>query len=438
MSISSTRIHTVGLALAIASTSVSAAQLDYGWRVGVGHSDNIGLEQSNPISQNVLIPGFDFSYQQQGSTFQTNVVGNMEYRDYLGNAFDNQKLVELAGQANWSVVPQRLDFTVRDVASVQPLSTFSSNVPNNQQEANVLALGPIIHFRLNPTLRGQTELTYTNSHASKTNEFNSSRGSVAVRLIKDLNSTTSLSTNAEVERVTFDESNNAPNYNRTQLYAGYVSRLSKVEFDASLGWSRLTFNHADNVDSPLARFRIAWHASPRTTLGLRASREYADAAQDLLGEMGQNSPVSVPNTPLPSNIGTGNAVISSQIYIERRLEGEYTYTGSLLTLTLAPLYRKLDYVNDSASNQVSRGGTAGLDYRLRPRLTLSAFANTDSRRYESLARTDRVSNFGVVLTNQRTAHWSWSALFTRRLRSSTAAGASYHANEIYLGVAYRR
>lgn len=438
MSISSTRIHTAGLILAIASTSVSAAQLDYAWRVGVGHSDNIGLEENNPISQNVLIPGFDFSYQQQGSTFQANVIGNLEYRDYLGNAFDSQKLGQLTGQVNWSVAPQRLDFSVRDVASVQPLSTFSSNVPNNQQETNVLALGPILHFRLNPTLRGQGELTYIGSRASKTSEFNSSRGSVALRLIKDLNPTASLSANAETARVTFDENQSSPTYNRTQLYAGYVSRLSKLELDTSLGWSRLAFDHAGSVDSPLARFRIAWHASPRTTLGLRASREYADAAQDLLDEAGRSSVGSTPDASLPSNIGTGNTVISSQIYIERRLEAEYSYSGSLLTLTVAPVYRKLNYVNDPASNEVGRGGTAGLAYRLQPRLTLSAFANTDSRRYESLARTDRTTNFGMILTNQRTEHWSLSTLFTRRLRSSTAAGASYHANEIYFGVAYRR
>ena len=54
-----TRTCVLGSMLVIASTGASAAQFDYGWRVGVGHSDNIGLTETDPISQNMLIPGFD-------------------------------------------------------------------------------------------------------------------------------------------------------------------------------------------------------------------------------------------------------------------------------------------------------------------------------------------------------------------------------------------
>ncbi len=438
MSTHSSCIRALGMTLAIVSTSVSAAQFDYGWRVGGGHSDNVGLDETDRVSQNVLIPGFDFSYQQQGSALQANVVGNLEYRDYLGNAFDSQKLAQLAGQANWTIMPQRLDFTVRDVASVQPLSTFSSNAPDNQQQTNVLALGPTLRFRLGETLRGQAELNYTNSRASKTSDFDSSRGMLALRLLKNISPTAQLSANAETERVTFDQDSTSPAYNRTQLFVGSVSHLSQFDVEASVGWSQLDFSHADTVDTPLLRLNLAWRASPRSTLAFNAARQYADSTQDLLSQLGLNSDTLAATAPLPSNIGTGNAVISSQVYIERRLQVEYTYNGTLLSLTIAPLYRKLDYVNDPASNQTSHGGSAGLDYRLRPRLSLSAFANTESRRYDSLARTDRIRNFGVSLTNQRTEHWSWNVLFTRRLRSTAAIDASYHANEIYLGVAYRR
>lgn len=438
MSTHSSCIYALGLMLAIVSSSVSAAQFDYGWRVGVGHTDNIGLDEANQTSQNVLVPGFDFSYQQQGSNLQANIAGNLEYRKYLGNAFDNQTLTQFAGQATWNVVPQRLDFTVLDVASVQPLSTFSSNVPDNQQQTNVLTLGPTLHFRLNETLRGQAELSYTNSRASKTSEFNSARGTLALRLLKDLTPSTQLSANAETERVTFGQGNTSPPYNRTQLFMASVSHLSQFDVNAALGWSRILFDHADAVDSPLIRLALAWRASPRSTLSLRAARQYSDTAQDLLAELGQNSGMAAATAPLPSNIGSGNAVVSSQVYIERRLEAGYAYNGTLLSLTIAPLYRKLDYVNDFASNQVGHGGSVGLNYRLRPRLSLAAFANTESRRYESLMRTDRNSNFGVTLTNQQTEHWSWNVMLTRHLRSSTAADASYHANEIYLGVAYRR
>lgn len=438
MSTRSTRIRVLGSMLAVTATSASAAQFDYGWRAGVSHSDNIGLTETDPTSQNSLVPGFDFSYQQEGSAFQANVVGNLEYRDYLGQAFDNQKLAQLAGQANWTVLPQRLDFTVRDLANVQPLSVFSSNQPDNQQQTNVLALGPTLHFRLNDTLRGQVGLSYTNSRASKTIDFNSSRGTLALKLLKDLTRTAQLSANAETERVTFDKNNTSPAYNHTRLFVGSVSRFSQLDIEAALGWSRLVFRQANTVNSPLMRLSLAWRATPRSKFALRASRQYGDAVADLLADLGQNSAIIPPNAPLSPNIGTGNAVVSSQVYIERRLETEYAYNGTLLSAWVAPRYHKLSYVNDSTFNQRGFGGSAGLGYRLRPRATLSAFADTESLRYESLARTDRTTSLGIALTNQRTEHWSWNLSLTRYLRRSTTVDASYHANAIYLGIAYRR
>ncbi len=438
MSTHRTRACVLGSMLAIGATSASAAQFDYGWRVGVGHSDNIGLTAADPVSQNMLIPGFDFSYQQQGATFQADVVGNVEYRDYLAHAFDNQTLAQLAGQLNWTMLPERLDFTVRDAASVQPLSTFSSNAPDNQQQTNVLTLGPTLRFRLNPTVRGQAELRYIDSRASKTDEFDSSRGLLALRLFKDLSPNATLSANAETERVTFDHSEAGPAYNRTQVFVSSANRLSQMDINASLGWSRLSFDQARSVNTPLARLSVAWRMTPNSTMLLRGARQYGDAAEDLINQLDQNPGESALAPPAPSNINTGATVISSQVYTERRFEAVYTYVGTRWNLRVAPLYRDFDYINDPADSQRGRGGTLGLDYRLRPRTTLSLFGNTESMEYRAVARTDRTTNFGLILNTQRTEHWSWNASFTRRLRHSDSAGASYHANEVYLGVVYRR
>jgi hypothetical protein len=82
----------IGLALIAASGAASADQFNYMLYAGLEHSDNVALSATNPVSQNVLIPGINFSYVQQGSTVQANVLGTLEYRDYLGNAFSNQTL----------------------------------------------------------------------------------------------------------------------------------------------------------------------------------------------------------------------------------------------------------------------------------------------------------------------------------------------------------
>lgn len=442
MPVSSTLTRNIALALAIASTGASAQQLDYALRTGIRHSDNINQSSTNPISQNVLVPGFDFTFQQQGSTLQANVAGNVEYRDYLGNAFDSQTLAQLSGQANWTILPQRLDFAVLDYAGVQPLSTLSTNVPTNQQQTNVLVLGPTLRFRVTDTLRGQAELRYTNSYASKTTDFDSSRGMAALRLLKDLSPTTHLSANIDTERVTFQHTNAGPAYNRTELFGRYVSQFTRVDLDTALGWSQINFDRAPNVSTPLLRFSMAWRPTLRSTFRIDAARQVADAAQDLLGQTAQNPINGIMSPYAPSlaqpNIGTGGAVITSEVYIERRLEASYAFIGQRLTFRVAPLYRKFDYVNDPGFNQTGRGGSIGIDYRLSERTTLWSFANTEAVRYSSLARRDKNTSYGIGLTDEMTAHWSWTLSVVHDLRSSNVADVGFHANEIYLGVVYRR
>jgi hypothetical protein len=461
MPASSTLGRAITLALAAISGTAAAAQFDYSLYAGIEHSDNINLSASSPVSQNVLIPGANFTFAQQGSTVQANVVGALEYHDYLGNAFDNQTFVQLASQANWTVLPQRLDFTVQDFAGVQPLSTLSSNAPNNQQQTNVLALGPILHFRFGDTLRGQAELHYINSYASKNKKFNSSRGEAALRLFKDLDPSDVLSLSVESQRAKFDDAadnsgstldaSRGSNYTRNELFGNYIRTLAHFKLDVVLGWSQIDFNHAPTVSTPLARVTLGWQPTTRSSFAVTAAHQYSDAAEDMMLQPGQIvagagaqldnnmiGPIGQPGLAAPGGINTGNVVIDPQVYLDRSLEGNYTFTTELLTLSVAPLYRRLNYLNDPTFNQTGRGGSAGLSYRLTPVLSLSAFVDSETITYHALDRRDKTSDYGVSLIDRRTTHWSLQASLMHRQRDSTVPGQGYSDNEIYFGVVFRR
>jgi hypothetical protein len=471
MPASSTLSCAIGLALAVASGATSAAQFDYSLFVGINHSDNIDLTASNPISENVLIPGFNFTYAQIGSTLQANIAGTFEYYDYLGNAFTNQTFVQLTGQANWTVLPQRLDFTVQDFAGVQPLSTLASDAPNNLQQTNVLALGPILHFRLSDTLRGQAELDYINSYASKTQEFNSSRGQAVLRFLDDLGPTDVLSLNIESQYVDFYDNPstpateidgvpdvngtvNIPNYTRNELFGRYVRTLAHFNLDVSLGWSQIDFNGAPSASTPLARVTLSWQPTTRSNLALTASHQYSDAAQDIMMQPGQiiagagaqlNNNAIGPIGPTgpqgqtsPGGINTGDLVIDPEVYLNQSLGADYTYTTERWTFSAAPLYSRLSYLNDPTFDQTDRGGSAGASYRVTSLLSLAAFADYERYEYRALDRRDDTSDYGISLTDRRTPHWSWQVSLTHRQRDSTASGQSYSENEIYFGVVFKR
>jgi len=427
----------IALALGATSGAARAGQLDYTVYAGVEHSDNINLSTHDPVSQNVLVPGMSFDYSQQGSTLQATAVGNVEYRNYLGNAYDDQFFGELASQLNWSISPQRLDFVVQDYASVQPLSTLSSDAPDNQQETNVFAVGPNLRFNLGQSLRGQAELRYIGSHASKTDDFNSSRGQAALRVIRDLSPTSLISLNAEHQQIDFYDIDNG-RYNRTQAYGRYARNMAHFTVDVALGWSQLAPRGGDKVSSPLERVDLSWVPTTRQTFGISAAREYSDSAQDMISLSEQ----AIGNTPLPystpTGIQTGGAVIASQPYLERRAQAYYAFSGERLSLSISPRYRRLEYPIGNEFDQTGRGIDAGINYRLREHLTLSGFANEERLTYRTLDRRDTTRNYGVSLTGTATPHWSWRASWTDRQRLSTDPEGKYRAKEIYFGVVYQR
>jgi uncharacterized protein (PEP-CTERM system associated) len=137
-------------------------------------------------------------------------------------------------------------------------------------------------------------------------------------------------------------------------------------------------------------------------------------------------------------ISTGNLVIDSEVYLERVLQATYTYHTERFQLSVAPTYDKLSYLNSSTFNQSTRGGTISADYHLHPNTTLTAFVNAEKLTYTSLERTDKTYRYGFDLGHQWTPHWSWHVSYIRQVRNSSAVAQSYHENEVFFSVVFRR
>ena len=431
------------VALAAGPTAVCAGQFDYSLYGGIEHSNNVALSTDNPQSANILIPGASFTYLQQGSTFQANVAGTVEYHHYATSDFDDTTQTELAATGNWTVIPSRLDFNVADYAGVRPVDSLASDAPDNQQQTNVLTLGPVLKLRIGDAMRGQVELHYINSYASKVDDFNSSRGVLAGRLFRDLSPTDVLSLNVETQRVTFQNDTAGSNYSRDEGFLRYTSQLAHFDADLTVGYSRLDFDHGGTESKPLLRAAVGWQPTTRSSFGISGAYQFSDAAQDLSTPL---SPFVLSSTldpgPGQASLGgttvVGNTVIDSDVYLQRELQASYSYQGTRLSFSVSPMYRKLEYVNDHTFDQTGRGGSFALTYRLRPRMDLSFFATGEKLNYDALARTDKTWRYGAAFQHTLTSHWSWRAAISHEKRDSNAAGQSYRETQFFVGVVYRR
>jgi len=453
MPASSRLTRAIVLGLASAPAAAFGGTLDYTLYAGLEHSNNIALSSDQPLSENVLTPGATFQYLQTGSTFQANVLGTFEYRKYLNNHFSSQAQTELAGQGNWTIAPDRLDLSIEDYAGVQPVDQLASNSPGNQQQTNVLVVGPTLRMRFGEAARGQVELRYINSYASKTDDFDSSRGLAAFRVYRDLSPLEQVSANVEFQRIDFSNQPSDANYDRKEAFVRYTSTLARFDADVLVGGTRLSFDSGRDLSAPLARLRIGWQPTPRNAFTLSGVYQYADAAQDIITApgvygVGTTSDGVQPIDPFAgtaglgrgngTGIGVGSAVIGSQVYKERRLDATWNWRSERLTLTVAPGFSKLRYIGDRTFDQTDHGLSVGLGYRLQPTLTLTGFATLDRLTYDRIDRKDTTVRLGLDLGQQWNRHWSWHATVARERRNSDAVGQDYRETRFFIGVVYRR
>jgi len=451
----STRLaRAIVIGLASAPTVALAGTFDYTLYAGLEHSNNIALSSDRPISENVFTPGATFQYSQLGSTFQANVAGTFEYRKYLENDFDPQTQTQLAAQANWTAIADRLDFSLEDYAGVQPVDQLSANSPDNQQQTNVIVVGPTLRMRFGDAARGQFELRYIDSYASKVDEFDSSRGLAAFRVFRDLNPTDTLSGNVEFQRVNFDKQPSSANYDRKEAYLRYTSNLAHFDADILVGGTRLNFDEGRDATAPLVRLQIGWQPTTQNSLSVAGTYQYADAAQDIIttpGLLAANASSAdraeaidpFANTGglgrgSATGIGTGSAVIGSEVYKEKRFEANWVWQQPRLSLTVSPSYSQLRYLDDNTFDQTAKGVSVGVGYRLRPTLTLTGFGTYERTKYDTFDRKDNTTRLGLDLGQQWNRHWSWHASVARERRTSDAVGQSYRETEFFVGVVYRR
>lgn len=424
--------------MVILSGSATAIDLDYEVGVAVQQSDNINLGEDNPIEETVISPRMFFEASQVGSRVEMAAQGNVEYRHYADDTFDDEVRGRFAGALNWKVIPQRLDFIVQDFLSVQPVSEFVEFSPDNQQQVNVFVAGPTLHARFNPVTRGQLDLRYIDSYAEERDDFNSERLNVAARLLRQTGRRNSLSANLEASDVSFDEGNQASDYRRYDGYINSTTRGQRLDLLFDLGYTRLELDDAavlaggDSTSShPLGRATINWRMSPRSALATTLRYQLSDATQSLMEPL-EFDRRSFNDFRVPDSLAEPN------VFRERYARVRYSYAGERATVSIAPYYRRVRYEEALVEDQDRQGLVAGIDYRLGPRLTLSAYAAREDREFVDLGREDEDFVARVGLAKRFSEQWTGRMDFQRRERDSTEPGRSYDENSVMVSFSFRR
>lgn len=415
--------------------ALPAAAVDIDYQIGLStlSSNNVGLNNTDTLDETVLSPQLRFDVTQAGSALNLKARGEWQYLDYLDNAFSNESRSEFAGQLQWALAPQRVDFVVEDYLSNQPTDVLTSFNPGNEQQINVFTAGPRFFARLGATTRAQAELRYSNTWAEKAKEFNGDRYGIAARVLRDIDPSRHLGINAEASQVSFDRAQSV-DYDRYDAFASYDEERERVTLGIDLGYSQVNRDgNRSNGSAPLVRANLQWAFASRSTLSGTVDYGFADAAGDVA------SRASLIDGPIIATLTNAELLANAEVFRQTRVATGYRYAGERWNLQASPYYQRINYQDTLTPDQTSRGGFASADVRLRPLLTLGARVVYERRRFATLdRRVDRDYSVQVTISREFTRHWGARLGAQRRERNSDDRLQSYNENQIFIDVTWRR
>lgn len=435
------RAHPLAVALlaGLASSPVAAWELDYRLDLRVEHSSNVA-RRALPIDDLVTSPRLALALREEGDRLSLAAAGALEKRFYDRSGFADETLASVGLRGNWKILDQRLGFAFEDALSDQPVDSFSAASPDNRQRVHVWMAGPTLTLRPSAATRLAVEARTGSTDAERNREFNSTRSSLAVRGLLEIDARSTLSAHAERGEVDFDSAlGSTPDYRRSSLYARYDRDLNGGSWALDAGWSEIDFDArpdrpARRLDEPLLRLRLSVELDPQTRLELRAQRQISDAAQDVLDSA--PTPEQFEQPIAAADLRT--TVISSEVFTDRGVSLGLTRGAGSWSLAGFGYLRAQRYAGNTLLDQDLEGLALVAGRQVRPRHRVGAFAASEWREFRIDGRDDRDLRYGLTWTWQRTRRLAFGLEISRSERDSSVDAQRFEDDRALLTVSLRR
>jgi len=406
------------------SLAPRAETTQLGVRAGVAETDNIFLSGSPTTSQTLGMLGLALDVRRQGPVLNVDTKGDIEYVDYLQNAYDRELFGRFDGLASLELIPGTLKWVAQDAFGQAQVDPIAPLTPGNLEKVNVFSTGPDLRLRLGTTGYVEMELRYALTHY-ETSPFNGNRELATLAVGEELSSVSSVSLNVDDQRLRFDNTLINTDYDRRQLYARYQLSGARTNLDFGLGVSQ-TDETGPWVSAPLAQLTVRRLISPSTTFTLALGHQLTDAAdsfRNLRGGTGGGiviAPVAGTTAPDLANYGSGDV----------RFERNRT------TITLSARWERDSYAQ-LATLDNSRGAlSASLQRRMTPVWSLELQASWQRVHYYGDGYREIDWPVGAALVMTPGKHSDFRLRVDHLRHEVTGPGAAFTENRAYLVAEY--
>ena len=269
------RLPEAVVALIVGAVPLAAAAVETTGSVsaGVGVSDNISR---SPLKKNQTIRtlGLQFGAKENSSRLRLDLESDLSYLDYPGSAYRGEIVGHLRGEAVLAIVPDRIDWMVRDVFGQTRRSLYDVLTPDNRENVNYFSTGPRVIIGLGDVANLLIAGTYTrNDHELR--ELNSQQYGVDVGLERRLSASSAVSLHVSRDHIVPDELANVDPYDRESAYLNYSLTGADTTVKFNGGGTRVLLNGSTQT-GPMVELEVQRRLSARTQVFFSGGRQFTD------------------------------------------------------------------------------------------------------------------------------------------------------------------
>jgi len=273
------RLPEAVLALLLCGVSAPAAAAEtYGAvSAGVGVSDNL-TRSTVKKNQAITTLGLQFGAREQSRRLKLDVDSDLSWLSYPGSTYGSEVVGQLRGETSLAIVPERLNWTVRDVFGQTRRRLYDPLTPDNRENINQFATGPRIILGLGGIANLLIAATYTRTD-QELRQLNSQSVGLDIAIQRWLSSHSAVSLHAMREHIDLEPSSGYADYDRDAAYLNYTLTGADTTLELKGGASRLLLE-SQTLTSPMVSMQLNRRIGQRTRWFLSGGREFThDAAQ---------------------------------------------------------------------------------------------------------------------------------------------------------------
>jgi hypothetical protein len=411
---------------------VHAAQSDWGVGLAMVHNTNINRVETGAQSELTQVLGAGFTYAENSADLNARIYAQVNFRHFYRHTNPDDTIGILDGAIGWTLLPQRLTWTVENVFRQLAVGVTAPITPSNLTKSNTFSTGPDLTYPLNSANTLALGARYGRFDVQNSNA-DTRRYTAFARGLHRISPQSTFSVNFEAGRVYFEPGAQAfPDVYRQDLFGRYDTQSGTGGLTIDVGTTSLTPTGGEKVSgNRLLRLTVFEAPSPRSVIRLAYVDQVSDTYTDMLAGL-SGSTVGREGVLAPTAVN----IATSDLYDAKTGVLAYVNKGAgRFDFTLQGRRRQVDFVTldqDYHENGLRFEG----NWVLSGATQLRAFADTVRRTYDSFTRQDIESIFAVSTEFRLNRSVTLAAYIDRAARQSTVEGSGYVDNRIYLAVAY--